>query len=42
MKVRAYVRVSTGRQAENGHSLDAQRSAIKAEAERRGWEHIGW
>jgi DNA invertase Pin-like site-specific DNA recombinase len=40
MTVRAYVRVSTGRQAENGHGLAAQRAAIKAEAERRGWRSV--
>lgn len=34
----AYVRVSTSEQAEQGASLDAQRSALTAEAERRGWD----
>jgi DNA invertase Pin-like site-specific DNA recombinase len=34
----AYVRVSTNEQAENGASLDAQRAALIAEAERRGWD----
>ncbi|GAB2751571.1 recombinase family protein [Sinomonas soli] len=33
-----YVRVSTGEQARSGLGLDAQRSAILAEAERRGWD----
>jgi DNA invertase Pin-like site-specific DNA recombinase len=33
-----YVRVSTGEQAENGASLDAQITALAADAERRGWE----
>jgi DNA invertase Pin-like site-specific DNA recombinase len=33
-----YVRVSTNGQADNGHSLPAQRSAITAVAEQRGWE----
>ena len=33
----AYVRVSTNEQAQSGLSLEAQRSAILAEAERRGW-----
>lgn len=34
----AYVRVSTNEQAEHGASLDAQRTALTAEAERRGWD----
>jgi DNA invertase Pin-like site-specific DNA recombinase len=34
----AYVRVSTTAQAEEGASLDAQRSALEAEAGRRGWD----
>lgn len=34
----AYVRVSTADQADNGASLDAQRAALTAEAERRGWD----
>lgn len=33
-----YVRVSTADQAEHGASLDAQRTALENEAERRGWE----
>lgn len=33
-----YVRVSTGEQAAEGASLDAQRAALVAEAERRGWD----
>ena len=33
-----YCRVSTVEQADNGHSIDAQRAAIKAAAETRGWE----
>jgi DNA invertase Pin-like site-specific DNA recombinase len=37
MRVIGYVRVSTNEQASNGHGLDAQRAAIAAEAERRGW-----
>jgi DNA invertase Pin-like site-specific DNA recombinase len=32
-----YLRVSTGRQAESGAGIAAQRSAILAEAGRRGW-----
>lgn len=35
-----YVRVSTDEQARDGHGLDAQRSALVAEAERRGWEVV--
>ncbi len=33
----AYVRVSTDEQAAHGAGLDAQRAAIAAEAQRRGW-----
>ncbi len=33
----AYLRVSTDEQAQSGAGLDAQRAAITAEAERRGW-----
>lgn len=33
-----YVRVSTVEQAEEGASLDAQRGALRVEAERRGWD----
>ena len=33
-----YIRVSTTEQAEHGASLDAQRSTLTAEAERRGWD----
>jgi len=33
-----YVRVSTNEQAESGAGLTAQRSAIRSECERRGWE----
>lgn len=32
-----YIRVSTDGQGERGYGLDAQRSLIKEEAERRGW-----
>ena len=34
----AYVRVSTGEQVSEGASLDTQRAALTAEAERRGWD----
>ena len=40
MQVLGYVRVSTEEQAEEGVGLDAQREAITAEAERRGWDLI--
>lgn len=33
-----YIRVSTIEQADKGASLDAQRAALTAEAERRGWD----
>jgi DNA invertase Pin-like site-specific DNA recombinase len=36
-----YTRVSTAEQAENGHSLDAQRHAIGERAVREGWE-VEW
>lgn len=35
-----YVRVSTDEQAASGAGLAAQRKAIRAEAERRGWELV--
>ena len=38
----AYVRVSTDEQAASGAGLDAQRIAIEAEAQRRGWTVLGW
>jgi len=34
----AYIRVSTTEQVENGASLDAQRTTLVAEAEKRGWD----
>ncbi len=34
----AYLRVSTEEQASSGAGLEAQRAALSAEAERRGWE----
>ena len=36
-RVLGYVRVSTAEQATKGAGLDAQRAAIRAECERRGW-----
>lgn len=38
----AYVRVSTEEQAASGAGLDAQRAAITAECDRRGWTIVGW
>lgn len=35
-----YIRVSTEEQADSGAGLAAQRAAIMAEAEHRGWTHI--
>ena len=32
-----YIRVSTAEQADSGAGLEAQRAAIEAEAQRRGW-----
>ncbi len=40
MKVVGYVRVSTAEQASSGAGLDAQRTVIAAEVERRGWELV--
>lgn len=37
LQVLGYVRVSTGEQADSGAGLEAQRHAIEAECERRGW-----
>jgi DNA invertase Pin-like site-specific DNA recombinase len=37
MNAIGYLRVSTGRQEESGAGIAAQRAAITAEAERRGW-----
>jgi DNA invertase Pin-like site-specific DNA recombinase len=36
----AYARVSTAEQRENGASLEAQETAIRAEAERRSWQLV--
>ncbi len=38
MSVIGYVRVSTGEQGSSGAGLEAQRAAIRAECDRRGWE----
>lgn len=40
MRVLAYLRVSTGEQADGGAGIEAQRQAILAEAERRGWSIV--
>ena len=39
-KAIAYCRVSTAEQSSEGHSLAAQRSAIAAECQRRGWQLV--
>jgi DNA invertase Pin-like site-specific DNA recombinase len=41
MQVLGYVRVSTDEQSDSGAGLEAQRLAIAAECERRGWRLIG-
>jgi DNA invertase Pin-like site-specific DNA recombinase len=41
VRVIGYLRVSTVDQAERGYGLDAQRFAIQAEVDRRGWE-VTW
>lgn len=38
----AYIRVSTDEQVSSGAGLEAQRAAITAEADRRGWTIVGW
>ncbi|MGD9735921.1 MAG: recombinase family protein [Solirubrobacterales bacterium] len=38
MQVIGYVRVSTDEQGESGAGIEAQRTAITAECERRGWQ----
>ncbi len=40
MRVIGYLRVSTEEQGKSGAGLEAQRAAILAEAERRGWEVV--
>ena len=40
MRVLGYVRVSTSEQASSGAGLEAQRQAIVAECERRGWHLV--
>jgi DNA invertase Pin-like site-specific DNA recombinase len=40
MRVLGYVRVSTDEQTGSGAGLEAQRQAIAAECERRGWHLI--
>ena len=40
MQVVGYVRVSTDEQAASGAGLEAQRNAILAECERRGWQLV--
>ena len=39
-KAIGYLRVSTSEQAESGAGIEAQRAAIVAEAERRGWAEV--
>lgn len=41
MKAIGYGRVSTGEQAESGHGLDAQKRAVLAYCDSRGWE-VDW
>jgi DNA invertase Pin-like site-specific DNA recombinase len=40
LRILGYLRVSTAEQADSRAGLDAQRAAILAEAERRGWEVV--
>lgn len=41
MRVLGYLRVSTSEQALSGAGIEAQRAAIGAESERRGWR-VEW
>jgi len=41
MRAITYHRVSTGKQAESGLSLDDQADRTTADLARRGWEHVG-
>jgi DNA invertase Pin-like site-specific DNA recombinase len=41
-QVYGYLRVSTDAQADSGAGLEAQRIAIQAEADRRGWQSVEW
>jgi DNA invertase Pin-like site-specific DNA recombinase len=41
LRVVGYIRVSTDEQASSGAGLEAQRAAIVAEVERRGWQLAG-
>jgi DNA invertase Pin-like site-specific DNA recombinase len=40
MRVLAYLRCSTSEQSDSGAGIEAQRSAIRVEAERRGWFEV--
>jgi DNA invertase Pin-like site-specific DNA recombinase len=42
LKMVAYCRVSTGKQAKSGLGLEAQKRNITATAELQGWEIVGW
>ena len=41
MRAIIYARVSTKKQKEKGHSIEAQIKACKAYAEMQGWEIVG-
>lgn len=40
--IRGYLRVSTGRQADEGYSLDAQHETIASAAKRNDWGEVVW